>query len=141
MAFKLEITYDFTFDLIGIVSAERGFKLAWLLNQLLGIHFVRKEDIEQEYLDGSIMRIANFQYETDHDSYRLLKNRAHWSLHTQKPFLLPELKEYDYLLIIDNVTKLLDIDTIKEHIAQLPIVQYCLTFDLDHIKDKENLIF
>jgi len=141
LAFKLEITYEFNFDLIGIVCAERGFKLAWLLNQLLDLNLVRKEDVELEYLDGSMLKIAHFLYETEHDSFRLLRNKAHWFAHSQKPFLLPELKEYDYLLVINNATKLLDIQVIRQKIAQLPIVQYCLSFDLDSVKGKENLIF
>lgn len=141
MAFKLEITYDFNFDLIGIVCAERSFKLAWLLNQLLGIHLTRQQDIELEYLEGSVLKIANFEFRTENDAFQLLKNKAHWSIHTAKPFLLPELKEYDYFLMIDNVTKMIDVEGIKESLAQLPIIQYCLSIDLDTVKDRENLLF
>ena len=139
--YKLEISYDFDFDLIGIVSAERCFKLAWQLNQLLGIHLVRQENLEMEYVDGSILKIAKFEYKTENDVYQLLKNRADWFLNTAKPFLLPELKEYDYFVRIDNATKVINIEAIKDAIAQLPLVQYCIPIDLSSLKDKENLIF
>lgn len=141
LAVKLEITYEFNFDLIGIVCSERSFKLAWLLNQLLGINLIRQKDLELEYIEGSILKIANFQFNTEHDTYQLLKNKAHWSLHTTKPFLLPELKEYDYFLIIDNMTKMIDVEAIKQAVSQLPVVQYCLSIDLNTVKDRENLLF
>lgn len=141
MPFKLEITYDFDFDLIGIVCSERSFKLAWLLNELLGITLTRQDDIELVYVDGSRIKITNFRYSTENDSYQLLKNKAHWSEETNKPFLLPELREYDYFLMIDNATKMIDVEKIKNGVAQLPMVQYCLLIDLETLKDRENLLF
>ncbi|MGB0521548.1 MAG: IPExxxVDY family protein [Flammeovirgaceae bacterium] len=141
MALKLDITYEFNFDLIGIVCPERSFKLAWQLNQLLGIDLTRQEDIELAYLEGSILKIANFQYHTENDMYQLLKNKAHWSLHSTKPFLLPELKEYDYFLMIDNVTQMIDVERIKDSLSQLTMIQYCLSIDLEQVKDRENLLF
>ena len=41
---KLVIEYDFDFELLGILSSARGYKLAWEINQALGIQLVKQQD-------------------------------------------------------------------------------------------------
>jgi hypothetical protein len=42
---KLIIDYEFDFELIGIISTAKGYKLAWEINQLLAIHLVKQPDM------------------------------------------------------------------------------------------------
>ena len=44
---KLVIDYEYDFNLIGIISTAKGYKLAWELNQALGIHLVKQSEKEQ----------------------------------------------------------------------------------------------
>ena len=39
---KLIIEYEYDFNLIGLISTAKGYKLAWELNQALGIHLVKQ---------------------------------------------------------------------------------------------------
>ena len=42
---RLDIEYDFDFELLGIHSSARGYKLAWEINQALGIQLVKQPDL------------------------------------------------------------------------------------------------
>ncbi len=141
MSFTLEISYDFDFELIGIVSSERSFKLAWLLNNSLHLNLARISDFDLEFSNGINLSFANFIHRTEHNSYQLLKNKALEYEEIPKPFLLPELKEFDYLLRIDNMTKGINIESIKEILTSLSQIQLCQIIDLENVKEKENLIY
>ena len=43
---RLAAVYEFDFELIGIVSMVKEYKLAWNLNQLNLFHLVKAEDIK-----------------------------------------------------------------------------------------------
>ncbi len=141
MSFTLEISYDFDFELIGIVSSERSFKLAWLLNNSLHLNLARISDFDLEFSNGISLSFANFIHRTEHNSYQLLKNKALEYEEIPKPFLLPELKEFDYLLRIDNMTKGINIKSVKKAISLLPQIQLCQIINLEDVKEKENLIY
>ena len=141
MSFKLDISYDFDFELIGLVTSARGFKLAWLLNDALYLQLIRMPDVSLEFLDGSKLQFNNFVHRTEHNAYQLIKNKSHLFEQTQKPYLLPELKEYDYFLRIDNATGSIDLETIREKLSLLSQIQYCTSINLEELKSRENLIF
>jgi hypothetical protein len=140
-AAKLDMEYDFSFDLLGIVSTAREHKLAWLLNRLLGISFVRRDPVAMPFSSGMVLHIGVFDFATENDAYQLLRNRALEASDAAHHFLLPELKEYDYLLRVDNLTGLLDVAGMREAIAALPEVQYCARIELEGLKSRENLLF
>jgi len=141
LSLKLEISYDFDFELIGIVSNVRSFKLAWLLNADLSVSFYRTEDVELLFIDDSKMTFTHYLFSTENDCYRLIKNKSHLFELTSKPYLLPELKEYDYFLLIENHTQSIDCDKVYEIISQQPQIQYCQRINPAQIKNRENLIF
>ncbi|MFT5617680.1 MAG: hypothetical protein ACI85I_000905 [Arenicella sp.] len=141
MSFTLEISYDFDFEIIGIVSSERSFKLAWLLNDSLHLDLARISDFDLDFSNGVSLSFANFIHRTEHNSYQLLKNKALKYEKTSKPFLLPELKQFDYLLRIDNMTRGIDIESVKQTLSSLSQIQLCQIINLEDVKEKENLIY
>lgn len=140
-AAKLEIIYDFDFDLIGLVCTERDYKLAWLLNQLLNINFVKRAPVKMAFSSGLEFQLVLFDYETENDSYQLLRNKAVMSNDPTRAYLLPELKEYDFFLRIDNITGTIDIETTQESISLLSQVQYSSRIEVEELKNRENLLF
>jgi hypothetical protein len=141
MSFTLEISYDFDFEIIGIVSSERSFKLAWLLDDSLHLDLARISDFDLDFSNGVSLSFANFIHRTEHNSYQLLKNKALKYEKTSKPFLLPELKQFDYLLRIDNMTRGIDIESVKQTLSSLSQIQLCQIINLEDVKEKENLIY
>ena len=42
---KLVIEYEYDFDLLGLTSTARGYKLAWEINQALHVQLVKQPDL------------------------------------------------------------------------------------------------
>ena len=139
---KLDITYNFDFNLIGIVCADRGYKLAWRLNQLLSLHLVCCPEIAMEFSGGERLKLNVFEFHTENDSYQLIRNRGMgYGAGDREQRLLPEVREFDYFLRIDNYTGSIDIAYIEQLVRQLPSVAYCRQLNPEDLRDRENLLF
>lgn len=137
----LDIEYDFDFDVYGIVSPVKEYKLAWALNRGLDIKLAKQHDLCYDMLGRERMIISNYAYSTDFSVVRLFRNKAIGSTTLKKPYLLPEIKEYDYILqITGNLHSLYSQEFFKT-LLNSPLVQYVKQFDPRSFKFKENLIF
>ncbi|GAA4372791.1 IPExxxVDY family protein [Hymenobacter koreensis] len=139
--FTLECDYDCDFDLFGVVSSSRDHKLAWALNQALRLRLVKQQDIIYDLLNRGRLVISNYLHATETATLRLLRNRSVDPSPLKKPFLAPDIKEYDYLIQVTNGTGSLDADALMEQLAALPLVQYVCRFDPNALKFKENFQF
>ena len=70
-----------------------------------------------------------------------LRNRSFDFINSSKPYLIPELKEYDYFIKIDGEKGFFDVNEIIKNLQTLPEVQYIKKIDIKTLKSKENLIF
>jgi len=136
----LEVEYDCDFDLFGLVSSSREHKLAWTLNHALGLRLVKQTDLVYALTQGRLV-ISNYLYETEVSTLRLLRNRSLDPSTLKKPFLAPDIKEYDYLIQICNGVGRFASELVAERLASLPDVQYTCQFDPNELKFKENLLF
>ena len=138
---KLEAVYSYDFDLIGLVSATKEYKLAWYLNQKSDLHLVKAEDIKIEFKNNSQILISNFVFESEFINVLLLSNKLLSSNSTINKFLVAELKQFDYLIQIKSE---LD-DSLKQALLDivraLPVVTYASIIDIEKLKNKENLLF
>lgn len=135
----LLIEYDYDFTLLALVCSLRGYKLAWYLNQLLMVRLIKEEDMELKFTNKAPLLIASYSFATEHTELRLIKNR---SCHEEEAgFLLPELKQFDYLLMLKGEGDYVDRDSLPEILQQIPGLQYLKTIELSSLKSKENLIF
>ena len=101
---KLEAEFDYDFSLVGIISALKEYKLAWLLNSKLEVQLEKTTDIEIEFLKNQSLIISNYIYETEHSSLKLLKNKSVDQFGDNPAFLVPELKRFDYFILIQGFT-------------------------------------
>ena len=138
---RLQIAYDYSFDLYGLASPVKDYKLAWVLNKVLQLHLTRRKDICYDHTGEASMLISNFQYETEHSEVRLFRNRALGGTGFKKPFLLPDIKEYDYVLQISGAMQQLYPQELLKNLLRVPLVQYVKRFDPLTLKFKENLSF
>ena len=102
---RLTAAYDFDFDLIGIVSTVKEYKLAWNLNQLNLFHLVKAEDIKIEFTDHRQILISNLIHEDDYSMVHLLKNKLISSNNGVNQYLIQELSRFDFLLKVRNLTE------------------------------------
>ncbi len=137
---KLIVDHNFDFELAGIISNAKGYKLTWEINRALKLNFIKAKDLVLSFIDSNRLTILNYKYETENSKLLLLKNKGVESDGIPGSFLIPELQRFDYLLwarSVDEFDFVLWIDKIKE----LKVIQYAIRIDIEKLKSKENLLF
>lgn len=137
----LDFEPEYNFDVIGLISDVREYKLAWLAGKVLGVELLKKEDIIFQHAGNKQLLISNFVAEEEYYSIRLLKNKAYESNGISKPYLLPEVKNYDYFIQVEGEYTFITIDEIKMALRNYAIIQYAEIIEIDTLKSKENLIY
>ena len=138
---KLEAEFDYNFTLFGLISVLKEYKLAWQLNSHLEIQLDKVKDIEMDFIKTQSLIISNYLFETEYSSFRLLKNKS-MDLYGDNPaFLLPELKRFEYLILVQGFEDTMSLDELKVIMSSMPKVQYVQTFEVEDLKSRENLIF
>ena len=136
---RLVIDPDYDFELYGIITAIKEYKLAWELNNRLEIHLIKQPDIELEFIKEGPLIISNYRYEKDNSIFKLIRNKSSDQPDNKVIYLLPELQKFDYFLLIHS--QLSDINEITTKIKDISLVDFVSHFDVSGIKSKENLIF
>ena len=138
---KLEGGYFVDFDLFGLVCNKKEYKLAGHLNEELNITLIKQDDIRIEYADGSSILISNYKYQTEYLSFELLQNKLISSGSLRAALLMPELKQFDYLLKFQDQTGELQVENVSAIIKEINIVEYAMKLNFDSLKSKENLLY
>ncbi|WP_151089300.1 IPExxxVDY family protein [Hymenobacter baengnokdamensis] len=137
----LEAEYDCDFALFGLVSSTRDYTLAWSLNRQLRLRLVRQPDFILNLVQQGALAFSYYLYATEVLTLRLLRNRAAQPSTLQKPFLAPDIREYDYLLQVQGGVDEWAGTELLDRLTAVPAVQYASEFAPAELKYKENLIF
>ncbi len=138
---KLVVNYDYDFDLYGMISPSKEYTLAWHLNRGLGIRLVKEADMQFEVAGQRTVYISNYVCHCQHYIVRLLRNKPAEGAGTGFAWLLPELKEFDYFLLLQGHHNLFDGPEHRQHLNNLAVIQYFTKIDTANLKNRENLIF
>ncbi|MCZ2140529.1 MAG: IPExxxVDY family protein [Bacteroidia bacterium] len=113
----------------GIVSTEIPYRLVWYINKHYPFAFERVDDytIIKDTIETSFAKYT-FIHEENHTTYTLLANKK------ERINLIPELKTYDYLLLVSGAIDYLDEPALKAIFQQIPIVQIVYNINSDTIK-------
>jgi hypothetical protein len=135
---KLVIDYEYNFELVGITTAARGYKLAWDFNQRLAINLVKQADLVVGFKNNEEKSFSFYAYETALNRLKLFKNRPS-DLEAGKYFLIPEFPHFDFIILaaMEEYTNQPLIDIIKS----VPSVQFAASIPLEGLKSKSNFIF
>jgi hypothetical protein len=136
---RLVFDPDYDFELYGMISSSREYKLAWALNKQLEIRLVKQEDIHLDFLKEGPVTISNFLFESGNSRYMLIRNKLFNQVDNKVAYLLPELQKFDFLLTRKGVIG--DENEIISKIKEIPLVNFVNRFPVNDIKSKENLIF
>ena len=135
---KLVIDYEFDFGLWGVTSAVRGYKLAWEINQHLGVHLVKQPDLVVGFRNNVEKSFSFYAYRTPLNRLKLFKNRPA-DQDSGKYFLIPEFPHYDFIILAameeDNTREFAD------QIRIIPAVELVASIPLEGLKSKANFIF
>ncbi len=136
---KLFVEPAFDFELLGLVSPVKDYKMAWLINRDLNLDLVRSEDVKIEFVASPKLEISQFFLSLPHGFIQLLKNKA-LNTSQQLAYLIPELRNLDYFLLVQDQTQQLSISTFMDHLGKNPLIQSVVKLDVSKIKSKDNLL-
>lgn len=136
---KLLVDYEFDFTLLAVLSEVREYKLAWYINKQLHIRLVKEDDIHFQFLNQQNLIVSNYKFATEHTTFRLLKNKS--VQEGSSSCLLPELVQFDYLIMIQGVGDFFDNIDVVQLLKEIPAIRYLSNINLNQLKSRENLIF
>ena len=158
--YSLEPEYDYDFSLLAISSSEPDYKLCIHINRLLNIELTR--DIPIELRAKNMVAPLNFscflyEEEEEENRYILLSNRStnkvaaisrpagpslfdEDSASDMKGFLVPELLQTDYLLLIAADEHSSIAQDVQAELKKLNFVQTVQIINIETLPSKKNLI-
>jgi hypothetical protein len=135
---KLLIDYDFDFQLLGISTVVKGYKLAWDINQCLGVTLVKQPDLLVGFKNSDEKSFSYYAFETQLNRLKLFKNKP-VEQDSGKYFLIPEFPHYDFIILAAMEEKyqhqLIDL------LRSVPSVQLVAPISMEGLKSKSNFIF
>jgi hypothetical protein len=138
---RLDLDHEFNFDLYGIVSSSKEHTLAWALNKYFKLRLIKQKDICYDFISKGRLVISNYLHCTDHYTIRLYRNKSVDLSTLKKPFLVPDIKEYDYVVQINGAVEKFRSQELLSRMNLVPLVQYIKQFDPNALQFKDNLIF
>ena len=129
---------DFEGALFGIVTQLKDYRLCWYINKELGYDLKKMNDIEIIHKKKNKTAVFSLgRYENDLDKWlvHLVSNRH------QGEYLIPEVKQTDFLLVINGAIDEEKKDEILSALKSIPAIQFIVTLDYEALKSKENLVF
>jgi len=136
---KLIIDYEFDFELLGLISSAKGYKLAWEINQTLGIHLVKQPDLVVGFKNTEEKSFSFYAHETQLNRLKMFKNKPS-EADPGKYFLIPEFPHYDFIILADMDEQFTHHQLIHL-IKSIASIQLAAIIPLEGLKSKSNFIF
>jgi len=158
--YVLDSGYDYDFSLLAISSPEPDYKLCIHINRLLNIELSRDTPLELSYKNTvTPLTFSCFMYEEaeEENRYVLLANRSTNTVSAigkpsglslfddeassdMKGFLIPELLQADYLLLLQTDDHISIANDIQAKLKKLNFVQTVQNINPETLSTKKNLI-
>jgi hypothetical protein len=136
---KLIIEYEFGFELIGITASLKGYKLAWEINNKLGVHLVKQPDLSVGFKKLVEKSFSYYAFETRLNRLKLFKNKPN-EIDSGKYFLVPEYPHYDFIILFEMEEPDFR-DNLITLMRQIPSVALVAPIPLESLKSKSNFVF
>lgn len=157
----LQIEEDYDFTLIGIASHVKDYRICWALNKVLSIYLKKQDALEiKDKKQSSPSYFSFFKFDDAENflEYHVISNLSESKIISssentlfpdissqgeslQNEYLLPEFKNFNFLMIIKGE---LNDNMINELISKIKTIEFVLTvisIDVNTLKSKHNLIF
>ncbi|MBN8578557.1 MAG: IPExxxVDY family protein [Cyclobacteriaceae bacterium] len=136
---RLDVEYTFDFELTGIISTAKGYKLAWELNQAAGLRLVRQPDLVVQLKERVWATFAQFVVENEVNVLKLFRNKPQ-EAELLRERLVPEFGHYDYILYSKGEAHMSS-KRLQELLKNIPSIELAAFIPLAALKSKENFIF
>jgi len=135
---KLVIDYEFDFQLSGIISSAKGYRLAWEINKRLNIHLVKQEDLIVGFKKADEKSFAHYSYETRLNRLKLFKNKP-VDTESGKYYLVPEFPHFDFIILTQMEET--SLQALLPQLREIPSIELMAPIQLEGLKSKSNFIF
>jgi len=135
---RLDIEYNYDFELLGIISSAKGYKLAWEINNQLSIRLVRQADLSIFFKHNVEATFAYFSYQSEVNSLKLFRNKPNET--ELRNYLVPEFPHYDYILSSQGEEQF-NSNRLQEVLRNIPSIELVAFIPLGPLKSKDNFIF
>jgi len=125
------------FTLIGISCHIKDYRLSYLLNLQLELNFRKMEDLVSSAAAQREPEPFSLYYCRDEDqfnAYYLLSNRG------QESVLVNELKQTDFILLVEGPFKKSQLETLLSTVRLIPQVLTCFEIKFSTLKNFENIL-
>jgi hypothetical protein len=136
---KLIIDYDFDFQLLGLITSVKGYKLAWEINQALGVKLVKQPDLVVGFKNTEERGFAYYSHQGQINRLKLFKNRP-IDQEGGKYFLIPEFPHYDFIILAD-MREPYSPESLMHLIRSISSIQLAAFIPMEGLKSKSNFIF
>lgn len=136
---RLEIEYSFDFELLGIISSAKGYKLAWDINATLSARLVKQKDLIIHLKNKQIVSHSYYSFENEVNTLKLFRNKPNEPELT-KNLLVPEFPHYDYI-ILTRGEEHQNSNRLQELLRNNSSIELVAFIPLDALKLKDNFIF
>lgn len=124
--------------LIGIASPLPGYRFCWMLNEYFDMNFVRDADldicIQDNGKEAHYFPLYRYDMPLNGNRYLLYK------LKSDKENLLPEIRQLDYLWMIQSNTSETDAQLITQQLRELPDIQLAQMILPERLKNLNYLL-
>ncbi|MEI9920251.1 MAG: IPExxxVDY family protein [Bacteroidota bacterium] len=132
---RLDVDFAYDFELTGLISSARGYKLAWEINHVLGTDLVRKDDLKMTTREGEFF-FTFFEHQSSLNTVKLFRNRASEG----DQFLVPDHSHLDYILYTKGDEDVAS-KRLQEVLRNIPSIELVAFLPLAALKSKDNFIF
>ena len=133
----LKVQYEYPFEVIGIVSGVKDYRLCHCINTEMKMNFSRNDDLNmvmnKQGDDAFFSYFADTSQETER--YLIIGNKG------SNAWFFPEIKNVDYLFIAQDPGSWFDRDETLRKLRKLAVVSGAYPIAYDKLKSKENLLY
>lgn len=133
---KLNINYNNTFLILGIVSTIHDYQLVHYINKIAGFNFIKYDDF---LFHGNEKKSLTYSWYYCNSDELKIKSYFIANHHPQQK-LLPDYRHIDYLLIIDKSDSLIETDPLVSILRRIKNITGVFKINLSKIKDIELLL-
>lgn len=135
---RLDVEFNYDFELMGIRSSARGHKLAWEINRVMNVNLVKKEDLNITGKEGE-HHFAHYAHASTVNTVQLFRNKAN-EAETKTAFLVPEHPKFDFILYSKGDEDIKG-KRLHELLRNIPSIELVAFIPLAALKSKDNFIF
>lgn len=132
----LDFEEEYDFELIGISSHVKDYRLSWELNREMNFDLIKGKDYELN-VKGENQLYSFFSYidEENKQEFYLIDNRSEYGV------LIPEEKKADYFLLIKGYINEDQKSQLIKRIGNIKSVLTTYHVEVESLKSKSNLLF